>query len=346
VVFGHSLLGYHVKNGIMEIDPTGADVVFRIFHMYGVEKMSAAAIARTLCRQGIRTSTGNSLWSDTQVLKILKNEKYVGDLVQKKTITPDYLTHERKYNHGEESFVVIKNHHEPIVPRYLWELVQDEIRKRRRISEPNNLGHSNRYIFSGKIICGECGNVFVSRTKTRKNGTSYRRWSCRNAVTYGAVKQGAHGCDVGKLIPDELAKQMLLTAIKSLTVNQKIIHNIAETLTKASSQRAAITQKPDRIRRKLQAAADAYLSGSITIEDLEKLKTQYQQEPMKQTGINSLEIIRAAEEILCGNQSSEAFLKSMLHSIIVFKDGRVTLRLQQLSALWHFQLYLDGCHDP
>ena len=47
------------------------------------------------------------------ILRILQNEKYCGDLVQKKTFTPDYLSHEKKYNRGEEEFVIIKNHHEP-----------------------------------------------------------------------------------------------------------------------------------------------------------------------------------------------------------------------------------------
>lgn len=49
------------------------------------------------------------------ILRVLRNEKYVGDLCQKKTITPDYLTHKKKYNRGEEEMVYIKDHHEPII---------------------------------------------------------------------------------------------------------------------------------------------------------------------------------------------------------------------------------------
>ena len=57
----------------------------------------------------------------TVILRILQNEKYCGDLVQKKTFTPDYLSHEKKYNRGEEEFVIIKNHHEPIISREMFE---------------------------------------------------------------------------------------------------------------------------------------------------------------------------------------------------------------------------------
>jgi len=51
------------------------------------------------------------------VLRILKNEKYVGVLKQKKLITTSYLTHRRKRNEGEENFVIVENSHAPIVDR-------------------------------------------------------------------------------------------------------------------------------------------------------------------------------------------------------------------------------------
>lgn len=68
------------------------------------------------------------------ILRVLRNEKYVGDLCQKKTITPDYLTHKKKYNRGEEEMVYIKDHHEPIISRELWKATQEEL-KRRSVSK-------------------------------------------------------------------------------------------------------------------------------------------------------------------------------------------------------------------
>ena len=38
VVFGRSLLGYDVKDGILTINPEGAELVRLIFHKYGIEK--------------------------------------------------------------------------------------------------------------------------------------------------------------------------------------------------------------------------------------------------------------------------------------------------------------------
>ena len=179
VVFGRSLLGYTVKDGRMTVEPEGAALVRLIFNKYGIEKKGTTVIARELREAGYLTYRGNSKWSNSHILKILKNEKYVGDLVQKKTFTPDYLTHAKKYNYGEEELVVIENHHEPIIDRDLWNLVQSEIARRNRHGTLG-AGHSNRYVFSGRIKCGACGASFVSRQRKRKDA----KWTENNIKKY------------------------------------------------------------------------------------------------------------------------------------------------------------------
>lgn len=149
VVFGPSMLGYDVKDGKISINPEGAELVKLIFHKYGIEKKGTTVIARELREAGYRTYSGNPKWSNSHILKILHNEKYVGDLVQRKTYTPDYLTHEKKINNGEAELVVVRDHHEPIIDRELWDLVQSEITKRNRHGAEKE-GRSNRYLFLGQ----------------------------------------------------------------------------------------------------------------------------------------------------------------------------------------------------
>ena len=93
---------------------------------------------------------------------------------RKKTYTPDFLTHAKKYNHGEEEMVYLQNHHEPIIDRDLWDRTQEEL-KRRSTSAEQKAKHSNRYWCSGKLCCAECGSRFVSRTKKLKNASQYKR---------------------------------------------------------------------------------------------------------------------------------------------------------------------------
>lgn len=206
VVFGPSLLGYQVKHGEISIEPEGAETVRLIFQKYVLEQCSTAEIAAYLTEKGCRTYRGGTQWRPGAIVKILKNEKYCGDLVQKKTYTPDYLTHEKKRNTGQVPLVSIRNHHAPIVSREVWNAARERLEKNNRHRPAT--GHSDRYLFSGKIICGCCGSVFVSRVKRRKDGTLVRSWRCA-----AAVRGGKAAC-VAPILSDEAAAGMLQAALQ------------------------------------------------------------------------------------------------------------------------------------
>ncbi|MGI6593463.1 MAG: recombinase family protein [Christensenellales bacterium] len=77
----------------------------------------------------MKTPTGKDKWSVSTVTGILTNEKYKGDAHIRKTYVSDYLTKKIIKNKGEvESFYVTK-HHEPIIDREEWEIVQDELKE-------------------------------------------------------------------------------------------------------------------------------------------------------------------------------------------------------------------------
>ena len=84
VVFGRDMLGYDVRGGKLYINNTGAQTVRRIFHMYLEEGKGVHVIARELRESGVKTSRFMKDWSYTVIRRILKNEKYCGDLVQQK----------------------------------------------------------------------------------------------------------------------------------------------------------------------------------------------------------------------------------------------------------------------
>lgn len=361
VVFGTSLLGYDVQNGTLSINPDGAEIVKQIFYKYGIEKKGTTVIARELREAGYKTYAGNSAWRESHILKILKNEKYVGDLVQKKTITPDYLTHAKKYNHGEEDLIIIKDHHKGIVSRDLWNLVQSEISKRNRNSKLQ-IGHSNRYIFSGNIICGECGSRFISRTKTRKDGSSYRRWGCLRASREGKKRIDAHGnalgCDIGKMIRDDLAIEILKSVLTNLNIDySEIIRNIAVLADKSINDSDKSTKTPAKMQRQIESiemkkhrAIDSHLSGIITKDELLKIKTQYDQElaslqnQMRAASSDSEQnqektIHEVVENIISCQITSETYFKALLESMCVHKDGLIEVKLNELPAIWKFQLF-------
>jgi site-specific DNA recombinase len=195
VVFGRSMLGYDVKGGKMTVNEDGANTVRLIFHKFVNEGKGTHVIARELHEAGVKPmrTTG---WSNTVILRVLRNEKYCGDLVQKKTYTPDYLTHEKKYNRGQEEFIILKDHHEPIISRELFERA-GSILEERSLSQEGKAKYSNRYCFSGKIKCGRCGQSYAARCKTRKDGSKYQAWRCMKAVKYGAPRIDSAGNAIG-----------------------------------------------------------------------------------------------------------------------------------------------------
>lgn len=175
IVFGRDLFGYSVQKGSLIVNPKEAAVVQTIFYKYTKEGKNAHAIARELLSEGIYPKHAKN-WSAGVILKILRNEKYVGDLCQKKTITPDYLTHKKKYNHGEEEFVYISHHHTPIISRDLWNQTQQELLRRSRSKKKSSLPSLSLY--SKKLICGQCGRYYLHRVKQRKDGSLYELWYC------------------------------------------------------------------------------------------------------------------------------------------------------------------------
>lgn len=343
VVFGRDLLGYRVKNGMLSINPEEVPVVKAIFHKYTNEGKGVHVIARELIEEGLRPKR-ISLWSDTVILRILQNEKYVGDLCQKKTFTPDYLTHKKKYNRGEEEKIYIKDHHEAIIDRDLWNRTQAE-RKRRSLSAAQKSRHSSRYWCSGKICCGECGSRFVSRTKKLKKGT-YKAWRCYRAANHGILKKDADGKEIGcnnNSINEKALLACMKYCVNLVCQNRKQLREEILSSIQAVCGGSATEIGGEKIRKKMEAieekkrkSFDAMLEGLLTKEDLKKqtewydselsrLQTlleeneQYNRHYSKKDEIAELE--KTLDEILSFREDNEMLNREILEKIVVCRDA-------------------------
>lgn len=383
VVFGRSMLGYDVKDGHLTINPEGAELVRLIFHKYGVEGKGTSIIAREMREAGYLTYSGNPKWSNSHIVKILKNEKYVGDLVQKKTYTPDYLTHQKKYNYGAEEKVCLTDHHEPIIHRELWNTVQAEMARRNRHGQLG-IGHGNRYLFSGKIKCGCCGNSFVARKKRYKNGSVSKKWCC-----FTATNEGTHhidpmgnsvGCDIGTMLRDDFAAEVLKTAADTVLAMPKWTTEGVTACTMAELQHSEITggdsaekleYEIQQITKKKESTLDAFFSKDITKEEMRLMNERYDRQLAQlQTGLQAARErehlsyetgtlkadVKAHMGALTGKDVDEPFCKSVLDTIIVHPDRHLEVRLNLLPQKWRFVLDSiadihrrsgTGCHyDP
>ena len=225
VVFGRNLLGYKVKEGKLYLVEDEAEIVKLIFHKYLNEGKGTHIIARELKEEGIKPYDPDGRakykndWSNTQILRVLRNEKYVGDLCQKKTYTRNYLDHKKRYNRGQEEMIYIKDHHPDIaiISREMWDETQKELERRTTTAEQKSK-HSNRYWASGKIFCGVCGERFVNKIKKTSAGTS-RAWNCLNHVKAAAFRNAE--CSMSEWASDRSLKNIVLHILNVLVDNKE-----------------------------------------------------------------------------------------------------------------------------
>ncbi len=381
VVFGRSMLGYDVKDGKMYVNEEGAEIVRLIFHKFVNEKKGTHVIARELGEAGIQSMGHVKEWQNTVILRIIRNEKYCGDLVQKKTYTPDFLSHEKKYNQGQEEFVIIKDHHEPIISRELFEEA-NHILDERSLSQKGKAKYSNRYPFSGKIKCGCCGFSYVARYKTRKNGSRYKAWRCNEAVKHGSphmdLEGNLIGC-TGRSIQNEEAVHIMCLVTKSLNYNKKkITDNLLAVikpilaLDAAGADHEKLKLQIKRIEEKRTNLIELFISGDITRDEFAAARVKCENEIAKlQSFIESIpkysdkcfrgafdqtdqqenmtekqqkligEIAETISELVNGVEYEDDFYKEILDKMVINDKDPIDVYLNLMPHKWSYAVAIS-----
>ncbi len=111
------LLGYsHDADGRLVINPSEESTVRLIFYMY-LYGYSTSDIANALTDLGKKTYLGNVKWTPGSIVQVLRNERHCGDVVTRKTFTPNYLNHKSRKNRGDRPQSIYRNHHAAIISR-------------------------------------------------------------------------------------------------------------------------------------------------------------------------------------------------------------------------------------
>jgi len=195
-------LGYQKgANGLPEIVPEEAETVRKIYRLF-MQGKSTNAIACHLTEEGIPTPGGRTQWQRATVESILSNEKYKGSALLQKSFTVDFLSKKMKPNEGEVPQYYVADSHPAIIEPSEWEKVQAELAKRKNCRNR----HRQTSPFSGKLICGDCGEIFGS--KVWHSTDKYRRviWQCNAKYT------GERKCQTQHLYEDRL-KELFVAAM-------------------------------------------------------------------------------------------------------------------------------------
>lgn len=177
---GYVPYGYRWENGEIIVDPEQAVIVKRIFSELLAGK-GTDAIAKNLNTENVPTKKGGR-WTSSSIRGILANEKYTGDCIFQKTYTDSNFN--RHKNDGQLDQYYVADHHEAIISHEDFDAAAALIEQRaneKGIKRGSNK-YQQRYAFSGKIICSECGDTFRRRIHT-STYVKYPAWVCNTHLT-------------------------------------------------------------------------------------------------------------------------------------------------------------------
>ena len=209
----------YVKSGenrhLLVIDPPAAGIVKRIFREFA-DGYSGRHIAVKLNDEGVDTpaeyyykQTGKRAtrgdhcqeWGSATILQLLRNQAYIGHMVQGKNKVASFKTKKRKAIDPED-WITVKNTHEPIIDDYTWECVQRRVGMTKHTSPNSSIkvnGTNDVSVFSGIIRCADCGAAMTFNRKARKSGKEKQFYRCGRYANNGAKSCTMHALDAETL---------------------------------------------------------------------------------------------------------------------------------------------------
>lgn len=353
VVFNFSnLYGYtQDKEKNVAILEDEAEIVREVYHKYLIG-YSVKEICRELTEHGAVSPHKSGTWHFSTLERMLRNEKYMGDVILRKTYSRDFLT-ERVKNTGQVPQRYVENNHPAIVDRATWEAVQAEIERRGNIRTSEKTGkgrYDMRYVFSGLIECGECGTKFRRHSHSRRNGTIDRVWTCKEHI------RGKQYCKQLS-IKEEMLEQIFIRMFNDLLADrsralQAVEDSVVEAMLEAgdgtgtAEEIAAVDAEIERLQARMielskqrtRREIDGEVYNQRTQEVKEQLDALFDKRDdlaeAQSTGALSVARRKMISELLANEQKAEDFDKDAFAKLIevvrvysrdeiifIFKDG-------------------------
>lgn len=311
-----------------------------------IEGMSTNAIAKHLTQQGIPTPAGKQVWQRATVESILRNEKYKGAALLQKRFTVDFLQKKMKINEGEVPQYYVEHSHAAIIDPEEWEKVQLELARRKTSTRRTQCNSP----FSGKLICGDCGEIFGS--KVWHSNSKYRRviWRCN-----AKYEEGTH-CDTPHLYEDDL-KRYFVAVLSQLLTDRIALLEDGRLIRSELLDFTALDAESDDILRELDVVAGmirqmvnenatqvksqtAYICQyNSLVERYENLQVRYdvlqQQKERRQIQADAISgCLFALEELdLLQISFSEPLWNTVIDHVTVYADDRLVFHFRNGSEV-------------
>ena len=270
------------------IDPETAPVVRMIFEKF-IDGCSIIGIAKDLNEMGIPNPTAykklkgfnykhpagkklDGLWPDSSVRRILRNEMYVGNMVQGKNTTISYKIKQCRAI-PKEDWIIVEGTHEAIVDRETFDKAQSLfnqfIRKAPQKSEVD--------LFSGFVRCADCLRAMNKKTNSHPYGTYHyyrcgtsrkmKKSSCTNHTIRIDKMELAVLASIQGMIDSAVEMDKLIKRINSSPVKKKESSHI-------SSAIDTHTAELEKLKGMIIELYPDWKSGIISKEEYFTLKEQ------------------------------------------------------------------------
>ena len=271
------------KNKIL-VDENVANNVKMIFDLYK-SGYSKTEIAKELNELDIKTplkykqsnsnyynpnSNATYKWNSTVINKILRNQIYVGDLVQMQYTKVNYKI-KKIVKVAKDEQVVIQNNHEAIIDRNTFNTVQEMLNKK---TNEWNYSNRNKHLLTGLVFC-KCG----SRITYNKNHGKVFRCICSSYKKYGNKFCSNIHLKESELL--EMVANSLKKNIKEYLNFKDLKYPTLQVKDSTKQELAKLSKKKEELNKTISSLYEDKIEGTISIETFKVLIAKYEKQQKK-----------------------------------------------------------------
>lgn len=191
-------------------------------------------------------SEEKNVWGSNTIMQLLKNQVYIGNMVQGKREVVSFKTKKRRVVDPSE-WIVVENTHEPIIDRETWDKVQTRISEN---GSPKPLKNKSIALFSGIVRCADCGSPLAHM---RRKYVAYEKGVYR-CSRYN--NNGGRACTTHNVDEDTLAAFVLndirTHARLSMEDKERIAGQLVTALRKKNSKEiSAVNRKVQECEKRI-----------------------------------------------------------------------------------------------
>lgn len=313
--------GYDRIDKKLRINEKEAEIVKQIFDWYE-EGRGYRTIANMLNKSESRTKSGN-LWSEVSVKVIVTNSLYIGEHVMHKYKVVKIDGKKRTVKNPKEKWLVFKDHHEAIISKEQWDLVNKP-----RGTKKGKTKFDIRNEFRGLVYCAHCGKKV--RAIYSGMGTKYERiyMKCSTYKAYGT-------CVKHLPVRYEDFRSLILRRLKEKQKNIETElgkRSVDKLLNKTQKSKKLIKQLENKKERLLELYMEALIDKETFVSRSKSLDNEIKEQEIQLLELKDRENqnreeqeIKEAFNILQKEQDLHDAFKKLINKIIFHQDGRIDI---------------------